>query len=148
MDLMKIMQDLSPELLTSQEETTKKRHLESILDVVTAQLQSGKTESKVGSLTWITLLYTIVKPRMISYIDKIFPVLLKTLSDSNDEVVILDLRVLAVICEEGPPKNQHFKPFMNSLFRLFSADRNLLKKKGSYIIRQLSVSLNAEDIYR
>ena len=96
--------------------------------------------------------------------------MLKTLSDSNDEVVILvsyyktwffflttisaltiffvsqDLRVLALICK--PSGNHHFKPFMNSLYRLFSADRSLLQTKGAYIIRQLSVYLSPVDIYR
>lgn len=122
------------------------KQLEAILDVTTQQLQSGQTESKIGALNWISLLFTLVMPKMVSHIDKIFPTLLKTLSDSNDEVVILDLRVLALICKPGG--NRHFKPFMNSLYRLFSADRSLLQTKGSYIIRQLSVYLSPEDIYR
>ena len=80
------------------------------------------------------------------HIDKIFPTLLKTLSDSNDEVVIYDLRVLALICK--PDGNIHFKPFMKSLYRLFKHDRNLLHTKGPYIIRQLSVYLSSVDIYQ
>ena len=60
--------------------------------------------------------------------------------------VLQDLRVLALICK--PSGNQHFKPFMNSLYRLFSADRSLLQTKGAYIIRQLSVYLSPVDIYR
>ena len=51
-----------------------------------------------------------------------------------------------MICK--PSGNHHFKPFMNSLYRLFSADRSLLQTKGAYIIRQLSVYLSPEDIYR
>ena len=35
---------------------------------------------------------------MVSFVDHIFPVLLKTLSDSSDEVLILNLQVLAEIC--------------------------------------------------
>merc|ERR1712126_541320 len=37
---------------------------------------------------------------------------------------------------------------MLSLLKLFSADRNLLETKGSFIIRQLCVLLSSEDIYR
>ena len=42
----------------------------------------------------------------------------------------------------------HFKQFILSLLKLFSADRNLLEAKGSFIIRQLCVLLSSEDIYR
>ena len=122
------------------------KQLESILDVATDQLQYGGTESKVGALKWINLLFVIVQNQMACHIDKIFPTLLKTLSDSNDEVVILDLRVLAVICK--PEGNRHFKPFMVSLYTLYKADRNLLETKGAYIIRQLSIYLGPEDIYK
>ena len=51
-------------------------------------MQSGKTESKVGALKWINLMFTIVEKDMSCHKDKIFPTLLKTLSDSNDEVGI------------------------------------------------------------
>ena len=37
---------------------------------------------------------------------------------------------------------------MLSLLKLFSADKNLLESKGSFIIRQLCVLLSSEDIYR
>ena len=35
---------------------------------------------------------------MVNFVDQIFPVLLKTLSDTSDEVLILNLQVLAEIC--------------------------------------------------
>ena len=119
---------------------------------------------------------------MFDHIDKIFPVLLKTLSDHSDEVndfnisyflifhfcsyfqvVVLDLEVLAEISSSktGRPieasssptssnssTSPHFKQFMLSLLKLFSADRSLLEAKGSFIIRQLCVLLSSEDIYR
>merc|ERR1719315_529232 len=83
---------------------------------------------------------------MACHIDKIFPTLLKTLSDSNDEVVIMDLRVLAVVCKLSG--NKQIKSLMVSLYTLFKADRTLLDSKGAYIIRQLSIYLCPEDIYK
>ena len=59
---------------------------------------------------WMVL---IVEEDMSCHKDKIFPTLLKTLSDSNDEVVILALRVLSVICKPGQDK--HFSQFMVSI---------------------------------
>ena len=43
---------------------------------------------------------------MVNFVDQIFPVLLKTLSDSSDEVLILNLQVLAEICCP-PTKNSN-----------------------------------------
>lgn len=120
--------------------------LRKILQVATDQLQHGRTESKIGALKWINLLFDVVNPQMACHIDAIFPTLLTTLSDANDEVVILDLRVLAVICK--PTSNKHFQALMISLYTLFKADRLLLQTKGAYIIRQLSVYLSPEDIYK
>ena len=86
------------------------------------------------------------------------------------QVVVLDLEVLAEIsssktCRPIEGSNNapmhtsnmgtsntstspHFKQFMLSLLKLFSADRSLLEAKGSFIIRQLCVLLSSEDIYR
>ena len=93
-------------------------------------------------------------------------------------MVVLDLEVLAEICSSktglqsvestsSPDSttsspSPHFKQFMLSLLKLFSADRNLLEAKGSFIIRhyshlislvtpilrQLCTLLSSEDIYR
>ena len=81
------------------------------------------------------------------------------------QVVVLDLEVLAEISSSktgrpieasplpptsssNPSTSPHFKQFMLSLLKLFSADRSLLEAKGSFIIRQLCVLLSSEDIYR
>ena len=67
------------------------------MEVLTKQLQRGTVPSKVASLRWIYHLFIQIPVKMFQYIDDIFPVLLKTLSDTSDEVVILDLEVLAEI---------------------------------------------------
>ena len=67
------------------------------MEVLTRQLQRGTVPSKVASLRWIYHLFIQIPVQMFQYIDDIFPVLLKTLSDTSDEVVILDLEVLAEI---------------------------------------------------
>ena len=133
-----------------------KLDLDSVMEVLTKQLQRGTVPSKEASLRWIYHLFIQIPVQMFQYIDEIFPVLLKTLSDTSDEVVILDLEVLAEISSSKTGmKNSgksdtspHFKQFMLSLLKLFSADRSLLESKGSFIIRQLCVLLSSEDIYR
>jgi len=136
--------------------------LQSVMDVLTKQLQRGTVQSKVAALRWIFHLFNQIPELMVGYIDCVFPVLLKTLSDHSDEVVILDLEVLAQISSlptglgthggakvnDGGSPSSYFKQFMLSLLKLFSADRSLLESKGSFIIRQLCVLLSSEDIYR
>jgi len=130
---------------TSSAENGHKLDLPSVIEVLEKQLKKGTVPSKVASLKWIYHLFIQIPGQMFQYIDQIFPVLLQTLKDTSDEVVILDLEVLAEISSS---KNTHFKQFMLSLLKLFSADRNLLETKGSFIIRQLCVLLSSEDIYR
>jgi len=145
-------------------EDEDKLDLPSLMEVLTKQLQRGTVQSKVAALRWIYHLFIQIPVQMFQFIDDIFPVLLKTLSDHSDEVVILDLEVLAEISSSKtgrvpsvpPPSitrqenstSPHFKQFMLSLLKLFSADRTLLEAKGSFIIRQLCVLLSSEDIYR
>lgn len=78
--------------------------------------------------------------------DGTFPALLKTLSDSSDEVIKHDLQLLAQISASS--EESYFKLFMVNLLELFSTDRSLLDHRGSLIIRQLCLHLNTERIYR
>ena len=59
MDLMKIFSDRAPKLKDSANSVEELKHLEYILLVLETQLQTGKTESKVGALKWINLMFTI-----------------------------------------------------------------------------------------
>lgn len=78
--------------------------------------------------------------------DGTFPALLKTLSDSSEEVIKHDLQLLAQISSSS--EETYFKAFMVNLLELFSTDRRLLETRGSLIIRQLCLNLNTEKIYR
>jgi len=78
--------------------------------------------------------------------DGTFPALLKTLSDTSEEVIKHDLQLLAQISSSS--EESYFKAFMVNLLDLFSTDKRLLETRGSLIIRQLCLSLNTERIYR
>ena len=86
------------------------------------QIKDRETDVKVEIVIYITNFCSttmcnlkIVEEEMSVHIDRIFPTLLKTLSDSNDEVVILALRVLSVICKPSPGEKKHFSLFMVSM---------------------------------
>lgn len=77
--------------------------------------------------------------------DGTFPALLKTLSDSSEEVVRRDLQLLAQISSYSD--HEYFRSFMANLLSLFSTDRRLLETRGNLIIRQLCLSLDTKRIY-
>jgi vacuole morphology and inheritance protein 14 len=78
--------------------------------------------------------------------DGTFPALLKTLSDTSEEVIKHDLQLLAQISSTSD--DSYFKAFMINLLDLFSTDRRLLETRGSLIIRQLCLNLSTERIYK
>ena len=91
-----------------------KLDLPSVMEVLTKQLQRGTVPSKVASLRWIYHLFIQIPVQMFKYIDDIFPVLLKTLSDTSDEVVILDLEVLAEISSSKIGHTTRSEPFIQT----------------------------------
>ena len=60
-------------------------------------------------------------------------------------LLLYDVSTVSVLGNNNP----YFSKFMVSLLRSFSSDRHhLLEDRGAFIIRQLCVLLNSEDIYR
>ena len=110
MDLMDIFSDRAPKLQENGSEDDMGQ-LANILLVIDAQLLNGDKESKIAALKWVNLMFTVLEKEMSGHIDTIFPSLVTILSDPNDEVVILSLRVLSVICKPTP-EDEHFSKFM------------------------------------
>ena len=66
-------------------------------------------------------------------IGDLLPALLKAVSDSADEVVLMNLQVLARICLD----EVQFVRVLNSLVQLFQEDRPLLESRGALVVRIL-----------
>jgi vacuole morphology and inheritance protein 14 len=66
------------------------------------------------------------------------------LADESTDVVRKSLLLLAQISDHS--KEEYFKNFMRSLVGLFSDDRLLLESRGSIIVRELCLSMNAERV--
>ncbi|KAJ7229408.1 vacuolar protein 14 C-terminal Fig4p binding-domain-containing protein [Mycena haematopus] len=113
---------------------------------LTIQFLSEFEETRVAALKWLIMLHQKAPKKILAMDDGTFPALLKTLSDSSDEVIKHDLQLLAQISSTS--EENYFKAFMNNLLELFSTDRRLLETRGSLIIRQLCLNLNTERIYR
>ncbi|CAE7233428.1 unnamed protein product [Rhizoctonia solani] len=119
---------------------------QSTVNGLTIQFLSEHEETRIFALKWLIMLHQKAPKKILSMDDGTFPALLKTLSDTSEEVIKHDLQLLAQISsssEEG-----YFKAFVMNLLELFSTDKGLLDSRGSLIIRQLCMSLNTERIYR
>ncbi|XP_060694246.1 protein VAC14 homolog [Hemiscyllium ocellatum] len=159
------------------------RHLH---DTVTGMM------TRIAVLKWLYHLYIKTPRKMFRHTDSLFPMLLKTLSDESDEVILKDLEVLAEIASspagqtEGqdsydsnstqnsqselnipisstplntsrprtlecspstPTMNSYFFKFMVNLLKQFNNEKRLLETRGPFIIRQLCLLLNAENIF-
>lgn len=138
--------------------------LGSVMEVLRNQLRNTPVPCKTAVLKWIYHLHNKIPNKMCRYLEELFHALLKTLSDPADEVVLLVIQVLAQIASptnhhssastqvlEGDEKihaDEYFTRFLQNLLHLFATERNLLEDRGPFIIRQLCVMLNAEDIYQ
>lgn len=133
--------------------------LPSVVEVLTKHLLYLSVQTKVAVLKWIHHLFINIPHQMFNHIEDLFPILMKSLSDTSDEVVQQTLVVMAEIISSKSPEavttdpnakvqNKYFTKFIVNLLRLFSTDRHLLEERGAFIIRELCVLLSAEDIYK
>ncbi|EPQ59169.1 ARM repeat-containing protein [Gloeophyllum trabeum ATCC 11539] len=116
------------------------------VNALTIQFLSEHEETRVAAMKWLIMLHQKAPNKLLTMDDGTFPALLKTLSDSSEEVIKHDLQLIAQISSTS--EESYFKSFMINLLELFSTDRRLLDARGSLIIRQLCVNLSSERIYR
>ncbi|KAH9983574.1 ARM repeat-containing protein [Russula compacta] len=116
------------------------------VNALTIQFLSEHEETRVAALKWLIMLHQKAPKRILAMDDGTFPALLKTLSDTSEEVIKHDLQLLAQISSASD--DSYFKAFMINLLDLFSTDRRLLETRGSLIIRQLCLNLSTERIYK
>ena len=156
----------SPLLVKEERSTSEPFDYQAMVSALTVQFLSEHEDTRVAALKWLIMLHQKV-PQKVSFVDfpllcqdrslliviqilamddGTFPALLKTLSDTSEEVIKHDLQLLAQISSSS--EESYFKAFMVNLLDLFSTDKRLLETRGSLIIRQLCLSLNTERIYR
>ncbi|XP_019266475.1 PREDICTED: protein VAC14 homolog isoform X1 [Nicotiana attenuata] len=115
-----------------------------ILSVARRQLSSEWEATRIEALHWMWTLLNRHRSEVLVFLNDVFDTLLRALSDSSDEVVLLVLEVHACIAEDP----QHFRQLVVFLVHSFQHDHSLLEKRGALIIRRLCVLLNAERVYR
>jgi vacuole morphology and inheritance protein 14 len=142
--------------MTMVRETSSDFELKPLLDTLTNELlHKDDVPTKLAALGWINMLMEKRKADMNDFTEDLLPVLLRTLSDPSDAVILLDLQVLSRISlaqqdELGYAEETEeiqFQMVLNAILNLFAKDRRLLETRGSLIIRKLCVLLNAKSVY-
>ncbi|CAG8905884.1 unnamed protein product [Penicillium egyptiacum] len=113
---------------------------------LTLQFLNENEATRVAALVWLIMLHRKAPRKVVAFNDGTFPALLKTLSDPSEAVVTKDLQLLSQISRNS--EDSYFTSFMVNLLQLYSTDRHLLEVRGNLIIRQLSMNLSPERIYR
>ncbi|KAJ2714379.1 hypothetical protein H4R19_001758 [Coemansia spiralis] len=113
--------------------------------------------TKVAGMHWLLLLHRKAPWRILTPDDMSFPVLLKMLGDSSEQVVKLDLELFAQISQHAQgsdaapagagysvdPRNvPYLARFLGSLLQMFATDRALLETRAALMVRQLCVVLD------
>ncbi|KAL7753457.1 hypothetical protein RI367_001232 [Sorochytrium milnesiophthora] len=115
-----------------------------VVSTLVELFESENEETRIASLEWIIMLHKKIPQKIITEY-MLLPSLIKIFSDNAEEVVRRALLLVAQICTYSEP---HFEMFVRELLALFSRDRKLLESRGSLIVRQLSLALNPEKVYR
>jgi vacuole morphology and inheritance protein 14 len=155
-EIRMVAERTNDDLLNLVKITSSPFELRSLLETLINELLNKEDVStKMAALGWINMLMEKRKSDMNSFIEELLPVLIRTLSDPSDAVVLLNLQVLSRISlaqrdEMGnadESEEEQFTLVLNAILSLFSKDRQLLETRGSLIIRKLCVLLNAKSVY-
>ncbi|KAJ3215522.1 hypothetical protein HDU67_000310 [Dinochytrium kinnereticum] len=120
--------------------------LKATVEALTLQFQDENEDTRIAAMEWLLMLHRKAPKKFMTSDETTFFDLLRTLSDTSEDVVKRDLQLLAQISHHSD--DDYFMRFMVNLLSLFSNDRRLLESRGALIIRQLCLSLNPERIYR
>ena len=129
-------------------------NISNILIVLVNELELGpktSTQTKIAILEWILQIYTNLEINIDDSLEsKLLDVLLNTLPDTSDNVVLMDLKVLGKVIfkvAQGEDDSRNCKKLINPLVDLFYKNNNILKERGSFIICQLCSIMDAQKVY-
>ncbi len=103
-----------------------------VLEKVTNQLGNKWTSSRIAALRWIGMLLAKMPEELYKFLNDFFPALINTLQDPDDDVVRLDLEVLARMSlnRDCTLNQENFEMVLNNLMRRFRTERNFLESRS------------------
>lgn len=142
-EIRQVAERANDDLLQLVKSTEEEFELTPLMKKLNSELGSDHVPTRMAALRWISMLLEKYPNQLSAHIGSLLPTLLRTLSDVSDQVVLLDLEVLARISLN----KVEFEKVLNAILILFSQDRRLLEMRGSMIVRKLCVLLDSKSIY-
>lgn len=124
------------DLLSLVKDTTGDFRLAPLLETLTEKIMTkDDVPTKMASLRWINMLLEKRRGDMTEFVPQLLPILLKTLSDASDAVVLFTLQVLARISlgDGGGPLNADYSSPMQSGSNEEVEDENHDIKRGGLL---------------
>ncbi len=143
-EIQKLAQACNKSLRELIEKTNSRVQEANFVQIAKEQVQNHSNQiARIAGLDWLSMLLDKVPKQMDQHVDDLMPVLLASLSDPVDDVVLLTLGVLARVARNTNQSERILSDIMN----LFAKDRDLLESRGSVIIRQMCVLLRPTTVY-
>lgn len=142
-EIRQVAERANDDLLQLVKSTDDEFELMPLMAKLNSELESDHVPTRMAALRWISMLLEKYPDQLTIHIGALLPTLLRTLSDISDQVVLLDLEVLARISLN----KVEFEKVLNAILLLFAQDRRLLEMRGSMIVRKLCVLLDSKSIY-
>ena len=130
-------------LLNLVQETPGSIDLDTLLGVTASCMGDSNKDTRYASLQWVRMLLDRNHSDMLVHVNMLMPLLMKRLLDEDDEVVLLDLEVLARIARH----ESQFEAVLAEILAMFRETRELLDTHGSLVVRKLCVLLSPEKVY-
>jgi vacuole morphology and inheritance protein 14 len=99
--------------------------------------------TRLAALRWLSMLLDKFPSEMEGHLGKLTPAMLAALSDASDELVVLDLDVLARIARN----RSRMDTVVGQIVHRFRDDRALFDNRGSFVVRKLCVLLEPAAVF-
>ncbi|KAG2336275.1 hypothetical protein BDR05DRAFT_1006021 [Suillus weaverae] len=143
------------------QEEANQFNYQATVNELTIQFLREHEQTRVAALKWLIMLHqkapkVCLNPsggctnrgdcQILAIDDGTFPALLKTLSDSSEEVIKHDLQLLTQISTSS--EKSYFKVFMMNLLELFSTDKKLLEARGKILEKEEDLEFASEIVQK
>ncbi|PRP89372.1 hypothetical protein PROFUN_01235 [Planoprotostelium fungivorum] len=115
-----------------------------ILQTLSNQFSVSNVPSRLAGLNWVLVLQTTSPSQLATHLDDVFPSLLSMVADPSEEVVKVDLEVLAKI---SSTHSEYFQKMMEFIVQSLQDKEVLLDKRTTLIVTSLCNSLSSHRIY-
>lgn len=135
--------DTNQRLLSLVRSTIEGFDLTPLVKSLILEIRSPHVTARLASQQWVYMLHERFPAAINVTVEDLLPALLQSLTDSEDEVVLGTLQVIARISLDP----QLFQMVLASLVDLLHKNRALLETRSAFIVRKLSSLLHCTKIY-